>query len=324
MRQSDNCLSAVRMGLISGILLLGMVFFSHQAEAFRWKRPHAEVFRCGDTLLKGYHKLNENLTCVSGGDGPALTLESGVNLDLNGYTVNCNDPDRVGIELAGRNARVRNGTIINCYNGVEIGGDGHHKVFNLIVENNDREGIRVKSVHNNVINSEARFNGRRGFKIDNDGNNLVNCLAEINGQQGFDIDEGRYNKIINSAAFDNCRDGIEIENGGSSNLLMNNYVRDNGNRSTCEERFGLEYKPWAYSGIDITKGAEKNIVFNNKTSGNQGCDGEDCCNGDGCDTRDRNLWDENIDAAGSCDSTNRWIDNRVYGIRVDPGCRPTL
>jgi parallel beta-helix repeat protein len=303
MKYTANRKYAARLGLVTGILLFGMGMFFQQAEAIE----------CGAILARGHHKLTEDVTC-SGDDGdPALTLESGANLDLNGYTVDCNDTERDGIVMEGRNAKVRNGIIIRCENGVEITGDGHHEVLQIIVENNTRDGIRVRRAYNQLVNIEARNNERRGFRIEGDDNNLVNCLAQDNGRQGFIIDGGSDNKIRNSAAFNNCRDGIEIDDEGSENSLINNYVADNGNPVTCEA-FGLDYRPWFYAGIDITDGAEENTVINNRTGGNLGCDGE------GCVARERNLWDENVDEAGNCDSTNRWNNNRVDGERAEPEC----
>jgi parallel beta-helix repeat protein len=281
--------------------------------------PQAEAIECGDILARGHHKLTKDVTCIGPGV-PALTLEGGANLDLNGCTVDCDETGREGIVLEGRNARVRNGIINGCRNGVVITGDGHHKVLQLIVENNTREGIRVRSAYNQVINTEARNNRRRGFKIDGDDNSLVNCLAEDNGRHGILIDGGNDNKVRNSAAFRSCRDGIEIDNEGNDNSLINNYVADNGNPVTCDA-FDEEYRPWFYAGIDITDGAEENTVINNRTSGNLGCDREDCCDGEDCgDVIERNLLDENVDGDGNCDSTNRWNNNRVDGERAEPEC----
>lgn len=330
MKHGCNCKYTKRMAVVMGILLLGMGIFFSQADAIE----------CGDTLAKGHYKLTEDLTCSHDDGAPALTLEGGANLDLNGYTVDCNDTDRNGIVLEGRNARVRNGIIVNCVTGVEITGDGHHEVLQMIVENSTREGIRVRSSYNQLIKIEARNNETRGFRIEGDDNNLVNCLAGSNdrhgfqidggsankignstafhnGRQGFLIDGGSDNKISNSSALNSCRDGIEIDNLGSDNSLINNYVTDNGNSSTCED-FGEEYNPRSYAGIDITAGAQDNIVVNNRTSGNQGCNGVDCV------ARDRNLWDENVEGEGNCDSTNRWINNRVNGEREEPECGQIL
>lgn len=305
MENSDARKYTKRKALVTGTILLGIGLFFSQAKAFE----------CGAILPKGYHKLTEDVTCFAvDSESPALTLESGSHLDLNGFSVDCTNPfgnEREGIVLEGRNAIVRNGIITNCYNGVVINGDGHHKVLRLIVENNSREGMRVRSTYNRVINVESLNNVRRGFSIDGDDNSLINCLAENNGRQGFLI-EGRDNKIINSDAFDSCRDGIEID-GGHDNSLTNNHVSDNGNPETCLN-FGEAYNPSAYAGIDIRDGSEENIVKNNRTSGNQGCNGEDCV------ARERNLWDENVDVNGYCDSTNRWINNRVDGRKAHPEC----
>ena len=302
MKHSANCKYAKRMALVTAILLFGMGMFFSQAEAFQ----------CGDILERGHHKLTEDVICSSEDDGPALTLMGGANLDMNGKTVDCNDTGYEGIVIEGRNAKVRNGFIIGCRKGLVIKGDGYHKIIQLIVENNDREGIEVVSAYNQVVNTESRNNGRRGFYIGGDDNNLVNCLAEDNGRHGILIDGGNDNKISNSAAFRSCRDGIEIDNKGNDNSLINNFVADNGNSVTCEAR-GQDYNPCSYAGIDITDGSEENIVINNRTNGNIGCDEK-------LNVIERNLLDENVDGDGNCDSTNRWNNNRVDGERAEPEC----
>jgi parallel beta-helix repeat protein len=330
MKHNANYKYAKYIGLATAILLFGMGMFISTVEAFE----------CGDILTRGHHKLTENVTCIGPGV-PALTLEGGAILDLNNYTVNCDETGREGIMLTGRNAMVRNGIVTQCYNGVVISGDGHHKVSQLIVENNNREGIKVISTYNQLVNTESRNNSRRGFLIEGDENNLVNCLAEDNGRHGFIIDGGNDNKISNSAAYDNgyqgflidkgnenkvrnsdafnnCRDGIEIKK-GDENSLINNYVTGNGNRATCDT-FVYIYKPWFYAGIDITDGSEENIVINNRTSGNLGCDRETVDPLDPCDVIERNLLDENVEGDGNCDSTNWWNNNRVNGERAEPEC----
>ena len=98
--------------------------------------------------------------------------------------------------------------------------------------------------------------------------------------------------------------------------MINNLVANNGNQDACL----AAYRPWFYAGIDILLGASDNTVINNQTTGNKGCvlaPGQDTCVA--CE---RNLWDENVNAAGICVSTNEWVNNRAGHERIAPECTP--
>ena len=300
------------------------------------KHPPKQI-SCG-AFITTDTKLTRDLNCDLYDLGPALTVD-GATLDLNGHSVighsgiNC-------IEVTG-GATLKNGTVMNCKEGIIVGGD-RNKVIGMIASNNDRRGFRIISGNENrLYKCSARENGRKGFTIEaGEYNFLEKCSAEENGQEGFSIEpgdynrlekcsatnngrqgfriEGEFNKIIKSEAKANCRDGIEV-NAGNNNLVVNNLVEDNGNQETCDEQGGGDFNPQAYAGIDVTNGSNNNEIKYNSACGNVGC--VPCYDEIGeptCKERERNYWDENADDLGDSVSTNVWEKNRVNCRNVKP------
>ena len=315
----------------------------------------AEDVECGATITTNT-VLTNDLDC-SAYNGTALTLSNGGRLDLNLKKVIGNN-DITCIKIEGNDAWVGNGIIRECKRGILIEQSARSTVINVAVSNCKKEGILIsesnqneltnvrayenekrgfmieKSSDNDLINCRAKKNGNKGFSIEKNGDNneLVGCVAKRNGQQGFKIERGNGNKIRDSKAIGNCRDGIEID-AGRDNLIIDNFVVDNGNIDTCDI-FGdpedpeddYYYKPWYYAGIDVTKGipedenpenpypSEYNEIKNNYACGNRGCIGSDS---EKCNPRERNYWDENVCDEGNCASLNEWENNTVC-----PECTP--
>jgi parallel beta-helix repeat protein len=286
---------------------------SHKGRFWNWTVKPVE---CGDELEYGYFELTGDLNC--NGEEPAIEITGPARLNLNGYTLSGNEPDtefeNVCIQIKGEGARVWNGTVENCKEGIDIKPESvRNRITRVKSCNNDRRGFRIRGDKNLLFNCSATNNGRKGFSIEGDedddekanDNLLVGCSATNNGHQGFIIEIGDGNKISYSKAYDNCRDGIEID-GGSGNRIINNIVEDNGNEEACDG----DFSPWSYAGIDVTAGSEKNPSEYNEIKYNRAC-GNLGCNDDGCLPRERNYWNE------SCDSTNEWKANTVC-----PECTP--
>lgn len=286
-----------------------------------------QTIECGVSLPAGYFRLDDNLECGAG-TSPAITATNGTVLDLNGYTINCKRTERDGIVLTGTGAVVFDGTITGCRDGVKVTGK-YNLVIGVAARHNTLRGFHVDAGDmNQFVNCVAEENRRQGFNAEGlvltnadvdraDANHFVNCVANENGRHGFKILRGNGNHIRHSEALNSCRDGIEIE-AGDWNSVVNNRAEDNGNEATCA-RFGEAYRPWFYAGIDILTLSGHNKVINNESTGNSGCilaEGETSCV-----ARERNLWDENVEN-GTCDSTNKWINNRADGKRIAPECTP--
>jgi hypothetical protein len=92
-------------------------------------------------------------------------------------------------------------------------------------------------------------------------------------------------------------------------------VEGNGNEKACEK----DFTPWYFAGIDITAGFEENPFEYNKVKYNHACGNLGCNGSDGniCEARERNYWDENVNNEGNCASLNEWENNTVC-----PECTP--
>ena len=135
----------------------------------------------------------------STGNGAAITLDSDSILDLKGFAVLCNNTEREGIVLQGRNVKIRNGVIIGCRNGIVVTGI-KHKLMHLFTINNGRDGIVIEeSDGNEVKDVHANCNTRTGINIlKSNGNRVNNSFAANNGRQGIKID-GRTDINVNAA-----------------------------------------------------------------------------------------------------------------------------
>jgi parallel beta-helix repeat protein len=244
-------------------------------------------FNCGDTITTRTVLIND-LDCSGYSGNPALTIEKGGKLNLNGHQIVGNEEINC-IEIAGDGTRVWNGAVVKC-----------------------NYGIRVRGNHNKVVSMEVSDSANRGIRIDGDKNLVKDCLVTHNGKQGIKIDGGDGNKIMLNQVFNNCRDGIEIQE-GDANFVFNNHVEGNGSEATCTD-FGQDYKPWFYAGIDVLSVSEDNKVYYNHACGNLGCDGSDDAP---CTARERNFWDENVGDGDRCISSNNWVYNTVC-----PECTP--
>jgi hypothetical protein len=307
-------------------------FTSHKGRFWNW---NAKPVGCGDTLEYGRFELTGDLDCPD--DEPAITIIGPAKLNLKGYTVSGN-VNKACILITGNGARVRNGMVKDCKEGILIEESDRNMIIDVDACNNDKRGFNIFNGHENMLfNCLAKENGNKGFLIEEgtgnkmvkcfaknnekkgfsiekgDDNLLVKCLATNNGHQGFNIEDGAGNKIYYSNAIANCKDGIEIAKKGTDNLVIYNHVEDNGNEDSCSA-FGEEYEPQSYAGIDIEDDCEDNEIKHNHACGNLGCNGKDCT------PRERNFWDENVNDDGECVSVNEWENNTVC---KEPECTPS-
>lgn len=189
---------------------------------------------CGDTVGPG------QTVTLTGNVGPcdnlraAITVDSGT-LDLGGFTVLCADLDEngksnlpYGVELAGKKAAVRNGTVTGCYHGVRVGG----------AEKSSVEGVTASS------------NAVDGFNVDGKKNKLSGNVSTGNGEDGIDLVPGAdKNKITGNTISSNRDEGIDVS--GNKNTLTGNTTTANGE-----------------DGIDVAAAAKKNKIMRNTATGN--------------------------------------------------------
>ena len=245
--------------------------------------------------------------------GP-IRVHGPATLDLNGHTITCADldgddelPD--GIVMIGKAAKVRNGRIQGCADGLALMGEGRHQVKNIISQLNTESGFDVRSDRNKVQRSIARRNQREGFRIVKGfdivtGNALLHNIAENNQQGGFSMLFGVRNKLIANTMTDNNGSGFFVFV-GIENQLKNNRVQGNNGgiivlglknriiRNQVENNRGVGIGLAVDTALGTPTGA--NLVTRNTALGNSSAD----------------LYDDQPDCG-----TNKWKKNK-YGT-VDP------
>ena len=151
--------------------------------------PAAAQVACGDTIT-GTAVLTEDLTCPN--DDPALTVDGGT-LVLRGNTVSCDGNDATGILLIGEGARLSDGTVTACTDGVVLDGEGDHKVCRIDSNENQLTGVVLGA----------------GFLVLSDDNLLCTVTANAN-RDGIRVLEGDRNRIIRATAANNLTAGIDV------------------------------------------------------------------------------------------------------------------
>ena len=297
----------------------------------------AEVVNCGAVLGPGgSFKLDRNLECDT---APALIVVGPTQLNLKGFTVTCvraseDDPLTNGIEVTGQNAKLQNGLVTGCHDGVVVAGDGHHKLLDVTAEVNEGAGFLVESSENQFVRNTAKENGtpmnedvgfringsmnefvgnvassntEDGYRMTGDSNRFVNNIAEDNHQHGFRIQPGSDNELTNNSSAKNEDDGFRIrasDGSADGNRLHNNEARGNGE-----------------SGIRFRDDSNDNNVTNNVTESNteygirlgDETDGNEVFRNVARDNGAYDLGDDH----GDCDS-NVWSKN-VFET-ADPDC----
>jgi parallel beta-helix repeat protein len=192
-------------------------------------QAQADPISCGAVLGPGgSFKLDADVGPCD--EQTAITVDS-ASLDLNGHVVFCEDTDADGvpdgIELWGKGARVKNGFVFGCHDGVHVVGQGKSTVENVGAYLNREDGFHVDSARNTLDSNVAFGNGEEGFILHSDNNRLNNNSAIGNAQDGFDIDEGLgKNKLVGNSAQSNGDEGFDIDT--ESNRLNKNSASHNG------------------------------------------------------------------------------------------------
>jgi parallel beta-helix repeat protein len=204
--------------------------------------PAAAQVRCGDVIGPDQSvTLDRELSgCAPG--AAALTVVGPATLDLNGFSVICQDAGvntPLGIVVVGKRATVRNGSVQRCSTGVSVLGEGSHRIENVVAALGDKgvapggEGFVVESDGNLLTGNTAVQNSAEGFRlIEVDRNRLTDNRAFFNGASGFEVLVGRRNSLRGNVANDNSLfgfflDGGSFTPGGGRNKLEDNSASGN-------------------------------------------------------------------------------------------------
>lgn len=294
---------------------------------------HVFAVSCGDTITSPT-TLTGDLDCELSQETPvALTVQgpSGI-LNMNGFAINCStlDPaatDFIAVELQGTAARISNGTLNNCLNGIVAMGDGFHQISNMTMTDVIRNGVQLFSDGNILFGtSTTGVTGSTlsdGVEVLGNDNIVSGCTILGDGDEGVEI-LGLRNTLTFSYVAGFSEDGLELdgdhiivvqntfENNGQTGVIINgnfatvtqNTVSGNGqiginisggNGGKISMNFitnnGSNASP-NYGGIVLTDPNSSNYqILGNILSGNQQFDLID-------------LFDPN------CTGSNRWLGNQ--------------
>jgi parallel beta-helix repeat protein len=193
--------------------------------------------RCGDVIGPDQSVTLERELSGCAPGAAALTVIGPATLDLNGFSVICQDAGAdtpLGIVVVGRRATVRNGSVQRCSTGVSVLGEGSHRIENVTAALSDKgftaggEGFVVESDGNLLTGNAAVQNSAQGFRlVESDRNRLTDNSAFFNGSSGFEVLVGRRNSLRGNVANDNGLYGILLDGGAFTPGGGRNKVEDN-------------------------------------------------------------------------------------------------
>jgi Periplasmic copper-binding protein (NosD) len=181
----------------------------------------ALAVECGDTIT-GRARLDRDLICAT---TPAALTVRGGSLDLNGFTVVCDQTDQttqemVGVVLDGAGARLRDGAVTGCFVAIQIGGSGGHTVRDVTASASN-QGVLVTSSGNRLLDSNI-VRGRDDAAVQVDGSNNLLSSNDVSGSsdQGFEIN-GNANRVVNNRIAA-VAEGIQLI--GAGNHVLRNQI----------------------------------------------------------------------------------------------------
>ena len=187
---------------------------------------HAQPVVCGQVIDTNTTLEADLLNCST---DPALTVENGVTLDLNGKTVSCQATTADGIHLDGQGARLRNEVVKGCQDGVVLIGTGNHKVEHILSKENGDDGfdINVGSDRNKLDRNGATDNDGHGVKILGSQNTVRDNTAVQNMDDGFNVRGTQHTLSKNVAQQHPNGSGLNLV--GSGHTVKQNQAFDNNN-----------------------------------------------------------------------------------------------
>jgi hypothetical protein len=190
--------------------------------------PAGAQVACGDTIGPNEEVvLAADLVCD--GVGEAIKVVGPAVLDLNGFSIRCeeqNGDGRLpfdGVRIDGAGATVRNGRVSGCQTGIQVAGTGRHSISLIVLQSNDEDGILVRSNANRIVDVNAFFNGAIGYHVLGAKNLLLGNAATGNGQIGFRAGGG--NTLRRNIATNHESDGFIV--GGERVQLLENRAIQN-------------------------------------------------------------------------------------------------
>ncbi len=170
-----------------------------------------DTFACGEIIgPKAKVTLGDDIELCDSSTNPALTIVGPATVDMAGFRVRCDPSDRPdGIVLEGKGVKLLNGGVTDCNDGLEIRGDGKHRVDGFASEGNDNDGTRVFSDKNRIVRFSGNQNGGDGVELDGSGNKVEESVGLENEGQGFEIDTSK-NQLKRITGGGNTQEGLLV------------------------------------------------------------------------------------------------------------------
>lgn len=157
--------------------------------------PAAAVV-CGETIGPNVSvTLSGTLVCDDVSHG--LTIVGPARVTFAGLLIVCQDLNQngavpsSGLRVLGRNVRVQGtpdagGATAFCRTGVEVAGEGRHRIAQMITVDGARTGFSV-TTDANVLKDNEASGMTVGFEVSGENNDLRNNLAEESRSNGFNV-----------------------------------------------------------------------------------------------------------------------------------------
>ena len=193
---------------------------------------HAQTVGCGSVIGPNANVvLTADLACtrLTGG----ITVIGPATLDLGGHVITCApETDRaIAVTLVGKRAQLKNGSIAGCKVGVELAGDGRHRVEQIAATLNVEAAFRMDSGANTLRgNTGAGTTSGIDFVVRGDRNLLDGNSTAVTGLQpapiGFRV-LGNANRLRGNTAASHVQQGFVVNFPFERNVLQGNTATGN-------------------------------------------------------------------------------------------------
>jgi hypothetical protein len=199
--------------------------------------------------VSGSYYLTDNLTQTADGVAGITISADDITIDLNGFALIGTNGTADGITHGGgirKNICIKNGTVRNWHNGLDLNGGGYDRVERVRIHGNTENGIR-SFVNCSITDCYVADNGFNGILLSANPSLIRDCVIRGNGLDGIQVFG---NTVITG---NQCT-------GPSSLASTNAGIRATGNGNR------IDGNHIAYYGNGILVSASANLVIRNTTT----------------------------------------------------------
>ena len=192
--------------------------------------------------------LDENLTCPGAG---IIVKAAGITINLGGYTLtgpgdpnNDDDPEGTGVDNTDGydNVTIKNGTLENWDEGVELDEASHNKLLKLRIIGPSDEGVDAQNADHLLIrHTTVTDSGETGFNVEaSDYVRIEKSTSRGAAEANFQLEVVRYGTLRFNKAFDSVEDeGFGLEN-FDDGWIVGNIARGNADDGEFPDGFTLD------------------------------------------------------------------------------------